>query len=271
MAPRFPSHEVLAPDHAGLDVGDRDAVERVVNEFVPDVVVNTAAMTDVDGCERDPDAAYRSNALALRHLGVAAGRVGAHVVHVSTDFVFSGDSERPYREWDATAPASVYAHSKLAGEEELAASSSSWAVVRTSWVFGRPGGDFVSWVLDTARQGKLERVVDDERGSPTLASDLATVLARLAVERRRGLYHVTNQGSCTRLELAREILSIAGLSEVSPEPMRSADLGRPAQRPLYSVLDNAALRLGGVDLLRSWQDALAAYLAESGLLDGSGS
>jgi len=269
-------HEVIEVDHSTLDIGDRDAVDAVVSDVVPDVIVNAAAMTDVDGCERDPDAAYRCNALALRHMGTAADRIGAHVVHVSTDFVFSGDADRPYTEWDATDPASVYARSKLAGEHELAASCRSWAVARTSWVFGRPGGDFISWVLDTARRGELRGVVDDETGSPTLAADLAGMLVRLAVEQRRGLFHVTNQGSCTRLELAREILDIAGMEEgtaagVAPSAIRSADLGRPAARPHYSVLDNAVLRLQGVELLRHWKHALADYLQTSGLLAVAGS
>lgn len=268
------AHDVVSVDHASLDIGDREAVDLVANEVVPDVIVNAAAMTDVDGCEGDSDAAYRSNALALRHLGTAADRIGAHVIHVSTDFVFAGDAKRPYAEWDATAPASVYARSKLAGERELATSCGSWTIVRTSWVFGRPGGDFISWVLDTARRGELRSVVDDETGSPTLAADLAGMLVGFAVERRPGLLHVTNQGSCTRLELAREILDIAGMgkgtdADVSPEPTRSADLGRPAVRPHYSVLDNAVLRLDGREPLRHWKDALADYLETSGLLDST--
>ncbi len=262
------NHEVRALTHAELDIGDREAVEQAVGELVPDVIVNAAAMTNVDACEVDPDAAYRTNALALRWLAIAANRVDAHVVHTSTDYVFSGvfsGDPRPYREWDEVGPISEYSRSKLGGEIELASHARSWTIARTSWVFGRPGSDFVSWVLDAARRGDLEGVIDDQRSSPTLAGDLASVLARFAIERRLGMFHVTNQGSCSRFGMARDILELADLDPDVPTPIDSTTLDRPARRPEYSVLDNAAMRIAGIPRLRHYRDALADYIASAGL------
>ena len=257
VAPHLVHHDVVALDRSRLDLADRDAVEQVLGTVLPDAVVNCAAYTDVDGCESDPDRAMRVNALGVRHLAVACARVGAHVVHVSTDYVFSGDKDGPYDEWDTPAPRSAYGRSKLGGEAEVARHAGSWALVRTSWVFGRRGRNFVDTIVGRAREGQPLRVVTDQRGCPTYAPDLAGVLARLAVERRVGIYHVTNEGACTWHELARAAVELAGLDPGAVGEMTTAELGRPAPRPANSVLAGTALAASGFKRLRPWREALA--------------
>jgi dTDP-4-dehydrorhamnose reductase len=262
-----PHHDVVGLDHAGLDCGDRDAVEQVVGAVLPDAVVHCGAWTNVDGCESDPDRAWRDNGLAVRHVAVAASRVGAHVTHVSTDYVFDGELDRPYVEWDPAGPRSAYGRSKLAGELELVQHATAWTLVRTSWVFGRRGPNIVDTMLRVARAGGPLRVVDDQRGSPTYAPDLAAALVRLTVGRHAGTFHVTNQGACTWHRFAEEIVAGAGLGEVAGPvaPITSAELGRPAPRPSNSELANVALRLTGLPLLRDYHEALADKLAAVGV------
>lgn len=255
-------HEVATPARAELDLTDRDSVEQVVGTLLPDVVVNCAAWTDVDGCESDPARAMRVNALGARHLAVACARVGAHVVHVSSDYVFSGDKDGPYDEWDAPAPRSAYGRSKLGGEAEIAAHASSWSVVRSSWIFGRRGRNFVDTVLRRAREGGPLRVVTDQRGCPTYAPDVAGALARLAVERRPGIYHVTNEGACTWYDLARAALELAGLDPGVLGATTTAELGRLAPRPANSVLANTAFATSGMAPLRPWREALAERIGD---------
>jgi dTDP-4-dehydrorhamnose reductase len=200
------------------------------------------------------------NALGPRHLAVACTRVGAHLVHVSTDYVFDGEKDGPYDEWDLPRPLSVYGRSKLGGELEVARHASSWTVARTSWVFGRRGRDFVDAVLERARQGAPLRVVTDQQAAPTYAADLAGMLARLAVERRQGVYHVTNQGACTWHELARAAVELAGLDPGMVGTTTAAEFGRPAPRPANSVLANIALTAAGLPRLRPWRAALEEKL-----------
>ncbi len=262
-------HEVVGLDHHGLDIGDRDAVEQILGRVLPEAVVHCGAWTDVDGCEADPERAWRDNALAVRHVAVAASRIGAHVVHVSTDYVFGGAKAEPYHEWDAVAPQSVYGSSKAGGELELQRHATSWTLVRTAWVFGRRGRNFVDSIVARARAAEPLRVVDDQRGSPTYAPDLAEALVRLAIGRHQGVFHVTNQGSCTWHRFAEEIVAAAGIDPAGPiERISSSELGRPASRPANSVLDNVALRLLGLPLLRDYHDALACRLG--GGLGGTG-
>ncbi|MBW8827559.1 MAG: dTDP-4-dehydrorhamnose reductase, partial [Acidobacteria bacterium] len=180
----FDGWDVIAADRTQLDISDRTAVLGAITTLRPDVVLNPGAFTNVDGCERDPDRAYAVNALGVRHLADGCRRVDAHLVHVSTDYVFDGDKGLPYHEWDDTGPLSVYARSKLAGEAEV---DPACTVVRTSWVFSRHGGNFVQLVLDRAAAGEPLRFIDDQVGSPTAADDLARLLRRLAVERLPGL------------------------------------------------------------------------------------
>ncbi|MEA2686645.1 MAG: dTDP-4-dehydrorhamnose reductase [Actinomycetota bacterium] len=244
----FSHHEVLACPHAVLDVGDRDACMQVIGSFAPDAVVHGAAWTNVDGCESDPDRAWRVNALGTRHVAEAARLVGARVCYVSTDYVFDGTAGRPYNEWDSTNPLSVYGRSKLAGEGALGPDET---IVRTSWVCGRHGRNFVKTVLGLVSAGTPMKVVDDQHGCPTFADDLAGMIYRLVVGRRPGLFHVTNQGPTTWYRLATAIVAAAGLDPSLVTPITTAEMQppRPAPRPAHSVLDNTALRLSGIPLL----------------------
>ena len=263
VAAHLPHHEVVALDRAACDLGNRDSVEQAVAAVEPAAVINCAAWTDVDGCEADPQRAVLINALGVRHLAVASARVGAHLVHVSTDYVFAGDKHGSYDEWDEPAPRSVYGRSKLGGDREVAAHAGSWAVARTSWVFGRRGRNFVDTIVGRAREGAPLRVVDDQRGCPTYAPDLAGALARLAVERRAGTYHVTNQGACTWHDLAVAAVELAGLDPSVVGTTTTAELGRPAPRPSNSVLSGAAWLAAGLPPLRPWREALAERLTST--------
>ena len=254
-------HDVLAAGHDVVDLADREQVEQVVAEFAPDVVVNAAAMTNVDACERDPERAFAVNALGVRVLAQATARRGAHLVHVSTDYVFDGTATRPYDEWDAVHPISEYGRSKLGGEHEVERHAASWAMIRTSWVFGRRGTDLVSWAFGAFDRGELDGVLADQVSIPTYAPDLAVLLARFAVERRQGLYHVTSGSEAvTRHELIVTALRARGVDPSGVAPLDAANLDRPAARPPMSALDNRALRLAGLPSLRPWRDAVTEYV-----------
>ena len=254
-------HEVVATDQATLDVGSRDAVFAAVAAVEPDAVVHAAAWTDVDGCEADPERALLVNALGTRHVVAAARLVGARVCYVSTDYVFDGLAGRPYDEWDTPHPTSVYGRSKFGGELELGPDDTT---VRTSWLCGRHGRNFVRTVLTRAAAGQELQVVDDQHGCLTHAGDLAGTIRRLVVERRAGVFHVTNQGPTTWFRLARDAVAAAGLDVHLVHPIRTSEVQppRPAPRPPHAVLDNAALRLSGIPLLPNHHDALARLVPD---------
>jgi dTDP-4-dehydrorhamnose reductase len=246
---------VIAADHATLDVGDRDAVLQAIMSTVPDVVVHAGAWTAVDACEGDPDHAFRVNALGTRHVAEGARRVGAWVCYLSTDYVFDGTKAEPYVEWDTPNPRSVYGRSKLGGEAELDRGAT---IVRTSWVCGRHGSNMVKTILRLAGEHEKLTFVDDQRGQPSFADDLAPMIRQLAIERRPGIFHVTNQGAVSWFEFSRTVLEVAGLDpdRVRPIPTTDLDPPRPAPRPANSVLDNAALRLSGLPLLPHYRQPL---------------
>lgn len=257
---------VRALGHAELDVADPAAVRSVLASLPSGtrIVVNAAAFTHVDRCEREPEAARRGNAEAPAVLAAACLEAGAHLVHPSTDYVFPGDAERPYRETDPTGPRSVYGRTKLEGERAVLAGSEGFLVVRTSWVFGR-GRNFVASILAQAelrRRGEVEgplRVVGDQRGRPTYAADLARAIRRLVEVGARGLYHVANAGEATWWDLARACLDEAGFRGLEVERIRTRDLEVGAPRPAWSVLDCSKAERAGVRM-RSWREALRAYL-----------
>jgi dTDP-4-dehydrorhamnose reductase len=253
--------DVLAADRATVDVADRDSVLGVVTTWRPDVVINTAAWTAVDACEADPDRAFASNALSVRWLSEACERVGAHLLHVSTDYVFSGDRPEPYDEWDTPDPGNVYGASKLAGELEAVGSAT---IVRSSWVCGFHGANMVKTVLRMMGQPGPLRFVDDQIGHPTFSADLAPMLRRLAVDRRRGIHHVTNQGVVSWYEFVREIVTAAGDDPARVLPIKAVDLQPPraAARPANSVLDNAVLRMSGLPLLRDFREPLTELVRQ---------
>ncbi len=263
-----PGCEVMAAvDLPEVDISDPKAVGRLLDGLdpAPDFLVNAAAFTHVDRCEREPEAARRANAVAPGVLAEACARVGSRLVHVSTDYVFAGDAERPYREEDAPAPRCVYGRTKLEGEERVRAVSEDFLVVRTSWVYGR-GRNFLAAILaqaEACRRGEASgplRVVDDQRGRPTYAEDLAAGLRGLLERGARGLYHLAGGGEATTWwELARACLDAGGFEDLVVDRVRTEELNLPAARPAWSVLDGSKAEARGVRL-RSWRDALAAYL-----------
>jgi len=259
--------DVLAASRTILNVTDRDAVLGTITSWRPDAVVNCAAWTAVDACESDPGRAFGANGLAVRWLAAACHRVDAHLVHMSTDYVFDGSLDRPYHEWDTTNPQSVYGASKLAGEREALALGPSAAVVRTSWVCGEHGANMVRTIMRLTDEGGDEpgrlAFVDDQRGHPTMTADLAPVLRRLALDRRSGVHHITNQGAGSWFELAQAVIVLMGRDPGIVRPIATAELDppRPAPRPANSVLDNAVLRLSGIPLLRDFHEPLAELVA----------
>ena len=261
LAKALSGHEVTAADRDRLDVADRDAVLQAITATRPDVVVHAAAWTDVDGCEDNPDRALQVNALGTRHVARGARLAGARVCYLSTDYVFDGEAGRPYTEWDDTGPLSVYGRSKLGGERELCPDD---LVVRTSWLCGQQGRNFVKTMLDLAHQREEIPVVDDQHGCPTFADDLAAMIARLVTAGLGGTFHVTNQGHTTWFGLATQVLALGGHDPGKLRPVATADLRPPrrAPRPAYSVLENAALRLSGVPLLPDYAESLERLVKE---------
>lgn len=254
-----PHHEVVAATRSMLDVEDRDQVMSLVTSLSPQLIIHAAAWTAVDACESDPDRAWRANALACRHVAEGAAATGAHLVAVSTDYVFDGTSADPYTEWDQTNPVSMYGRSKLGGEDEIRALLPGATIARTSWVCGANGSNMVKTVLRLGASGTSPlRFVDDQRGCPTFTDDLASMLARLGFARLPGTFHVTNQGPTSWFGFAQEVLRAAGLDPSRVEPITTDQLDppRPARRPANSVLDNTALRLSGIPLLPDYREPL---------------
>jgi len=254
---------VFAFDRAGLDVTDRDAVLGTITSVRPDAVIHCAAWTAVDACESETERAFAANALAVRWVAEACDRADAHLVHVSTDYVFDGSLARPYHEWDEPNPASVYGASKLGGEREALALGAAAAVVRTSWVCGEHGNNMVKTVMRFAAERPTLSFVTDQVGHPTLTADLAPMLRRLAVDRRSGVHHLTNAGAVSWHEFVQEIVKLMGKDPQMVLPILTADLQppRPAPRPANSVLDNVVARLAGLPPMRDFREPLAELVA----------
>jgi dTDP-4-dehydrorhamnose reductase len=253
-------HDAIALSRAELDITDRGAVRGMVAAAAPDVVVNCAAWTDVDGAEVSAPAAHAVNGRGAGNVAAAAAGAGAWMIQISTDYVFDGRKREPYFESDPVAPQSVYGSSKLAGEREVAASSpGGHTIVRTSWLFGAGGPCFPATILRLAREREELTVVGDQVGCPTFTGHLGPALVRLAAGGPPlGILHVAGAGACSWYELAREAIARAELHcEVAPG--RTADLGRPAPRPAYSVL--ATERGDAAPRLPDWRAGLADYMA----------
>lgn len=257
--------DVIACTSSQLDLRDRDSVYGAITGLQPDAVLHAGAWTAVDACESDPERAFHVNALGTGWVADACRRAGAHLVAVSTDYVFDGTKPEPYHEWDQPNPQSVYGRSKWAGEQAVAAHAPGAAIVRTAWVCGAHGHNMVKTVLGLLDRPELA-FVDDQHGCPSFTADLAPMIRRIAAERRSGVHHVTNQGATSWYGFVRDILELAGHEPGKVRPIATADLDppRPAPRPANSVLDNAALRLGGLPPLPHYRESLARLLEELG-------
>jgi dTDP-4-dehydrorhamnose reductase len=254
----------LFPFDMELDITDFGVLSGRVADIKPDIIVNAAAYADVDGCESNGDMAYAVNAIGPQNLALAARSCGATIVTVSTDFVFDGRKGSAYDEFDTPNPQSVYGRSKLAGERLVRAICPEHFIVRTAWLFGRSGNNFVKTMIRLAdEKGKL-KVVDDQTGSPTYSLDLARRIAQIMETGFYGTYHATNSGACTWYEFAKEIIKLSG-RDATVKPIGSKMLDRPAARPEYSVLENKMAHLRGLPPMRGFRPALAEFMIEAAL------
>jgi dTDP-4-dehydrorhamnose reductase len=251
---------LLSMDLPEYDIAQRISVEQTICDFQPDVVINAAAYTNVDGCERDPDLAYRVNALGTQNLALICQRCDADLVHVSTNEVFDGTKTEPYLEFDAVHPINVYGRSKAAGELLVTMLWNRSYIVRTAWLYARSGKTFPYKIMTRAKEHGSLRVVTDEISSPTYAPDLAMAISQLILSGQYGIYHFTNAGDCSRYDFAVKILQLAGLSHVPVEPITSDQYTRLSIPPLYAPLRNFCGAALGI-VLRPWEDALEDYFA----------
>ncbi|MDR3307535.1 MAG: dTDP-4-dehydrorhamnose reductase [Coriobacteriales bacterium] len=243
-----------------LDITNKEAVLKTIQGNAIDLIINCAGFTDVDACEVQQECAYSVNATGPRYLAEAAQATGATLVHISTDYVFAGDDPRPRAEDDPCDPHSVYGHSKYLGEQQVAAHCAKHFIVRTAWLYGPEGANFAKTILRLARDNGAIKVVDDQFGNPTNANDLAYELLKIAQTGDYGIYHCTNNGTCSWFEFASAVVQKAGIP-CEKTPCATEEFPRPAKRPTYSALDNARLRATIGDEMRPWQAALDSYLA----------
>lgn len=256
------NHTVVAADRAEADIGNLAEVRNLFSSTTPEVVIHCAAYTDVDGCERDPERAYRVNAMGTRNIAQCCEEMRARLVYISSDYVFDGSACVPYREFDRPNPLSVYGQSKHQAEWYTSRLCRRFVIVRTSWLYGPGGRNFVSAILEKARRGEELKVVDDQLGAPTFTGHLAVALRKIVESDVLGIFHVTGQGRCSWYEFAKYILEKRGLDNVPVTPIMTPELGQLAPRPQFSVLDNFNMRLEGFPLLPHWQEGLVAHFGE---------
>jgi len=255
------SDELIPADRAQADLRDRSQVEKLILSVRPEWIILSAAYTDVDGCEQNPELAFAVNASGVENVARAAQLIAARVFFVSTDYVFDGKGRRPYETSDPIAPLNVYGASKAAGETALAKSEVAWCIGRTSWLFGVHGPSFPEKILRAAETRPELSVVNDQLGSPTYTRDLARAIRDLVLRDARGIVHITNEGICSWFDFAREILAQSGRDSIPVLPISTDQAARPARRPNYSVLSPASLHAFGIRT-RPWQEALRSFLKE---------
>ncbi len=264
LLPLLGSHEVYGLDLPEHDITDRSALIAVVQDFHPDLIMHPAALTDVDGCARDPALAYRVNGMGTQNVALAAAAVGAELLYVSTNEVFDGCATEPYHEWAATNPINAYGRSKLAGEWYTQHLLTRFYIVRTAWLYAAGGRNFPHRIIRLADEhaGGLN-VVTDEVGNPTYVVDLARALVALIETHAYGVYHLVNDGAVSRYEFAAEILRLSGRAHIPLRPIKAAEYRRASTPPLYTPLSNNAAAALGI-CLRLWSEALAEFLQETG-------
>lgn len=252
--------KVTGIDIQDLDLTDLGAVRNYLKELRPDVVINPAAFTNVDACETNIDTAFKVNALAARNMAMVCEEIGAKLIHISTDYVFSGVGTEPLKEHDMTAPVSIYGKTKLAGENFVREFCSKYFIVRTAWLYGYNGKNFVYTIMNAAKEKGHLTVVDDQRGNPTNAEDLAHHILKLAVTEEYGVYHCTGEGECSWYDFAKAIVEYSGIN-CTVDPITSEQLvNRAAKRPAYSSLDNMMLRCTVGNEMREWKEALKEFI-----------
>ncbi|MDO4565898.1 MAG: dTDP-4-dehydrorhamnose reductase [Oscillospiraceae bacterium] len=257
---RLQNSDVTAVDIDSFDLADREAVLAFLDEGSYDMVINCAAFTNVNACESEQDAAFAANALGPRNLAEACASTSTALMHVSTDYVFDGLASEPYREYDLPSPITVYGKTKLAGELAVRERCANHYIIRTAWLYGAKGTNFVKTILKLAREKDEIKVVNDQLGNPTNAVDLAHHMLKIAPSSRYGVYHCTGAGVCSWYDFASEIVRLSGL-ECRVIPCTTEEYPTPAKRPAFSALDNMMLRLTAGDEMRGWREALADYMA----------
>jgi len=257
----FIEREVVGWDIEEIDIREEKSTRSKIETLNPETVIHIAAYTDVDGCEKNREEAFRVNAEGMKHVVMGAKACGARVVYLSTDYIFDGKKKEPYLETDLPNPLNVYGQTKLKGEEYLQQGIDDHLIIRTQWLYGRHGKNFVASILRQAREKRVLTIVDDQTGSPTYTVDLSRAMVTLLQHNSRGIFHVTNQDACTWYGFGQAILNFAQIEGVHLTPISSEAFGRPAARPFYSVLNTQRVRQETGMSLRRWSDALRDYLS----------
>ena len=255
--------DVYPIPHSRLDITNRQRVEEIIRAYLPEIIINCSAFTDVDLCEKERDRAYMVNALGPKNLAILSERYNIHIIHISTDYVFDGEKDSPYNEFDIPNPINIYGKSKLEGEYFVERFSKRYTIVRTSWLYG-DGNNFVRKIVERAKKENIVRVVDDQFGSPTYTYDVARALLSIAKGDFYGLYHCANRGVVSRFEEARFIVETLGLN-AEVIPVKSKDFPTLAKRPRYTPLENYLLELEGIFYMRDWRSAMEEFLKGEGL------
>jgi dTDP-4-dehydrorhamnose reductase len=253
-------HEVVGLDKEEIDIVSANECQEAIKKIEPDIVINAAAYTNVDGCETAKDACFAVNAEAVKNIADACRNKNIHIIHFSTDYVFDGAAKQPYKEDHQCNPINVYGESKLAGERYLQSLSDNYLLIRTAWLYGVNGKNFVQTILEKVKTANKLTVVDDQTGSPTYTKDLAAAVDLLIKRNAKGIFHITNRGSCSWYQFAVKILQKAGIHDIDVTPIKSDQFQRPAKRPAYSVLSMHNFIQTTGKTMQPWQLALQDYM-----------
>lgn len=256
----FKDATVFAVDKDSCDITNFDSVKKCIEKYLPDLIINCAGYVDFNGCENNPDLAYKLNTLGPKYLAIISEKYGCKFVHISTDYVFDGNTSSPYSEFDNPNPLSVYGKTKKAGEDYVVHFCKKHFIIRTAWLYGPNGLDFIDKILSNIANGKPVTVVNDQIGTPTFVEDLCYEILKLSSTENYGLYHCTNNGVASWYDFAIEIKKYLHINE-EIIPCKTSDYTSKNLRPLYSVLDNMALRNTLGDDMRDWKDALQDYIS----------
>ena len=252
-------HELILTDIEQLDITNLKEVKEMISQENLEAVINVAAYTDVDGCETNRELAYSVNSTGPKNLAIACKENDVTLLHISTDYVFPGNNTKPYREEDETGPQSYYGETKLQAEEFIKEEMEKFFIIRTAWLYGINGKNFVKTMLNLAKNNPEIRVVNDQRGSPTFTVDLANAICELIETDKYGIYHVTNTDDCTWYDFAKNIFELANV-EIEVKPVTTDEYPTPAKRPKYSVLSHEKWNNAGFKPLRTYEDALKSYM-----------
>jgi len=257
-------YKVFGMGKSELDITNEEEVNEVVARIKPDIIIHCAAYTQVDKAESESDIAFQINGMGTRNMAIAAESYHSKLIYISTDYVFDGSETTPYHEFSPVSPINIYGNSKLAGEMMVRDFHSKFFIIRTSWVFGVNGNNFVKTMLELSKAKEQLFVVNDQIGCPTYTADLSKCIVQLMETNKYGVYHVSNSGSCSWFEFAKEIFRQTNNS-IKLEPCRTDQFPRPAKRPSYSVIDNMGLRINQFDPMPHWKNALKRFLIKNNL------